>query len=407
MQIKELSLKSYAIIGLIVVTVIVVPLYSVIVAILVLLISEKRIIQTVSIGAILIVVSMVAFHTVPLEFDDLFRHYGCINDIILYEVPFLEMVNWGYPGVYVNNFIFFLVAQTTITELYAAILVPCIYGIFLVMFTVTNNEIKIPYNYRVLIFIFLLFAMTPRSAFSGVRNHLAYFCLAFFCWLIFVYDKNKPMAYFWMGLACVVLYFFHLATIVIVVIFCCFLVYEKLNRRLRIIVSAVLLLSMTGLYIICSMMDSYLVQFSNIALIKKVLVYATEFFEFPNINHYLLKVGVLVSFAIVISFVRYQESPSKFIRYNHFYFFFVLFSIGSIPNSDVLTRNIYFLTIMSIPVFYQFIARYKQNRKIMLGFYIICSCFFIAQVIFTWRSLVSYPWQFDITLSNLSFMIFN
>lgn len=398
------SKESLAVFGCILAT-IVMPTFSLLVNIPAFLKSKTKVGKSVFLVLILVVVSYLALHVIPAESNDLYRHYEKINIYIQRDFSFSEAFSRGYSGVYLHTAFSYLVAQTGITELYAAILVPCTFAVFLWFFKNMDTKIELSIKQKLATLIFLFFAMTPRSAFLGVRNHLVYFLLAYFIWLFLEEGKTKVHHIVMMCLACTALYFFHMAAIVIVAIFVLFLIYEKSCKSIKIAIALLLLFSIAILYLMNYFCFTYLEQLSSIPLMQKVLTYAGDIFVFDNFNHYLMLVGLIIALAILICFVRYNEKHSKFTRFNQFYFVCILFSIGSIPNFDIMSRNTYFLSIAAIPVFYQFFHRYQHKRVIMLGFYAVWGCFIVAQVIFTWRSLVAYPWEFDITVVDLWFNI--
>ena len=104
--------------------------------------------------------AFVAFHTIPLESDDLYRHLWSIS--VLREIPFADIFAASYQGVYLNTLIMYLVSQTGVYGLYPALFVGL--GYFLIWRNMSRLDIhKRRFPEAALIMLFVFFAVNCRD----------------------------------------------------------------------------------------------------------------------------------------------------------------------------------------------------------------------------------------------------
>ena len=337
----------------------------------------------------------IAFHIIPLETDDLYRHYKILN--ILRYVPLRDINKYGYPGVILNTFIMYLCSKIGEVRLYPFFMIFVGFFIVGIIFENLEKKFKISNIDKCLIYIFIFFEIVPRYYFSGIRNHMVFIILSFMIIRYYLYNM-KNLRFF--IIICLILYFVHNGIVLPMFIFGSYELFYKriknnsLLKRLC-IVSIIFILPIIRVF-------AYALNLLplNITLIDKIQLYTSQLINIQNMNQWIL-FAFLIFFNYVLSYILKKEN--KINEYNDFFNYFCLYCIAFIPNMMILLRFIYMISILSIPIIFEFFS-IKKDRIVKYIKYIMIFVIFI-QIIYTYRSLLAYPLIFDKSIIDLLFFI--
>lgn len=343
-----------------------------------------------------------AFHVVPLETDDLFRHYKILNTIS--KTSLLESLNYGYPGVPLNTFIMGICSIIMKDpRFYPFILIFVGFYFVCILFIKCQNKFNISLNLQFLIFMFIFFEMVPRYYFSGLRNHFIFIIQSFFIINYYFKSKKKKPLFLFIFIS-TLMYFIHNGAILFLVIVLFYeFIYSKItNFKLKRIFDFLIVFCLPIVKMLISVVELFIPSLMDSTLFQKIAGYTSQFFNIHNLNQYLLFL-VLIGFNMIITYLTYKKSDileSQILMYLDFFRVVCIFAISYIPNMMLLLRFIYLITFLSIPVLYVFFNSISNDK-----YKVIFSCVMVlilsVQIIYTYRSLCAYPLVFDIDIKNL------
>lgn len=337
-----------------------------------------------------------AFHIVPLESDDLSRHYWSMG--VLQEIPFKDIFTASYPGVYLNTLIMYLIGKTGYNGLYPALFVGV--GYFLIL----HNAIRLKIHdhgflHGALMILFVLFCVNCRDFISGLRNYFTFII----CGYLFVSYKhfglNKWVCFGLMALMGLI----HTSVYIIMAVFLVSeLVTGKKLKRLFLVAECLFLpAAILGCKVLLM-----IPALSQSVFVNKIYTYFTT----PNIinfNVYLFELGILV-LAVLCHLINKRFPDEEYEKMENFFDYFLMFIVAVCPIMLLLFR-MEFLLIPLMPIIlmrtYRIlqeglllpkIAWIHKHRLAEKCFSFGLMLFVAAGVLMFAASLRAYPWSFDV-----------
>ena len=119
-----------------------------------------------------VAMGFLAYHTVPLNSDDLSRHYA--NMKVLQFTDFKDIFHSSYSLVYLNTLIMAIFAKLGTYQLYPALYIVVGYGLIFYVYAKLTDKKKLYFSEKIGILLFVLFAVNCRDFISGLRNYFSF-----------------------------------------------------------------------------------------------------------------------------------------------------------------------------------------------------------------------------------------
>ena len=365
-------------------------------------INKKFLIVMISLS-----IAYFSFHLIPLETDDLFRHYKILNTIK--NVSFLDSFKFGYPGVPLNTIIMYICSKIfNEVRLYPLILIFFGFLFLFMIFLNLENKFRIPKILEFILFAFVFFEMVPRYYFSGIRNHFTFIILSFLI-IEFYFSKKSRNKILLSIIISILLYFIHNGVILVLILFLFYeLIYKNLlSKKICKILNVFIVFSLPLIAFVMNIVKEIIPSLLNFVLFQKIDLYTSTLFNIQNINQYFLFI-ILVIFNMIVNYLiinKINTTDNEIIKYLNFFKFICLVTLGFIPNMMMLLRLIYLISFLSIPII--FIYFNKEKNKMRKNIIIFTMVVLIGiQIIYTYRSLIAYPLVFDKNLIDLLIFTF-
>lgn len=328
--------------------------------------------------------AFLAFHTVPAESDDLYRHFQ--NMHILRYSSFKDIFKSSYTGVYLNTIVMYVCGKTGVYGLY-----PALY-IFVGYFLILYNTIRVNLRKRktleiVLIILFVFFCVNFRDFISGLRNYFAFITCGYFILNEKCFSRDRRITYVAIGL----MGFIHTsAFIVLAILLLSDIIKDRIGKRVVLVgMSMFLPISIVACKIIL-----LIPMFQNSDLINKVHRYFTT----PNIINvkvYLYQLGILI-LAIGCHLLNKQRVRKKYVQINNFFDYYLVFLVAVSPIMLLLGRFLFLLVPLMPILFIQTLDLYRKNKVVSVTIYGVLVLFVLAGIIMFLASVKAYPWMFDV-----------
>lgn len=328
--------------------------------------------------------AFLAFHTVPAESDDLFRHIQ--NMQLLRYTAFKDIFGASYTGVYLNTIIMTICGKIGAYGLYPALYV--FVGYFLILY----NTIRVKLRKRntieiVLILMFVFFSVNFRDFISGLRNYFAFIVCGYFLMNQKCFSKDKRVTY--LGIA--LMGFIHTSSfIILAIVLLSDVVKDKKWKKLVLIGMSMFL----PLSIVACKIVLMIPVFKESTLINKVYRYFTT----PNIINvkvYLFQIGILI-LALGCHLLNKQRVRKNFVQINNFLDYYLMFLIAVSPIMLLLGRFLFMLVPLMPLIFIQTLDLYRNNMIVKRIIYGVLVLFIVAGIVMFLASLRAYPWMFDL-----------
>ncbi len=384
------------------------PLISIVINLFLFFSNQKRIKKMYLAMLLSFSFGYIAYHTVPLESDDLYRHYQIMEN--LSHVGITEIFNFGYLGVPLNTLIMYMFAVIRCPHMYPAFYVG--FGVFLIMDilkcfpldSINTSRFK-RFFINFIFFLFILLEIFPRYYISGLRNHFAFIVLAYTIIFYYINNSNTKFRKLRLFLSFFCCLFIHSGSILIITFFLFYnFIYKRLHGKIKILITLLLLCLFPILNLFAKIIGTFFPKFLSNVIINKFVIYSSELINITNFNHYTLLIVLLIFNFVILLIVKRKANNNLFFLYNDFYSAFFLFYLAFIPNMTYLMRLTYIISILSIPIFHQFFSIIKKNN---LFIFVISVIIFlnIILLLFNYRSIIAYPWYLDIHYLEFFFPI--
>lgn len=327
-------------------------------------------------------IGFLAYHTVPLESDDLSRHYA--NMKILQYTEFKDIFHSSYSLVYLNTIIMYVCAILGKYQLYPFLYVTIGYGLISLVFAKVTEKKKLSVYEKITIFLFAFFAVNCRDFISGLRNYFSFIV----CMFLIVSEKvfHQKKMYTYIGIVCVS--FIHTSAIA-------FLVWELVSNfvkrgTLKNIVMSLTLLTLPMLVLV----SLGVIPFVPPMIVDKLEMYISTA-QIINLKVYIYQIGIVLLTA-GCHLINRRQNVIKYRRMNAFLDYYIVFMIAILPIMIFLSRFVYFLVALSPVVFIQTYSWIGENKKLKIAFGGILWCFILAGIVMLLASMRAYPWNFDL-----------
>lgn len=341
----------------------------------------------------------IAFHTVPLISDDLYRHYEVMNN--LKNLDIFSIWDYGYPLVPLNTFIMYICSLFN-SNLYPFFLI--FIGMFIYFYLF--NELNKTFNISTYNFIFVLtfsyLSMIPRYYYSGLRNHFVLLIISYLIYITFKKERIKKQDTLIFILSCILLSLIHISSVLILAIYILYLVRENLSDKLKKIYDILMIFGSQILLLFTNLCYCLFPSLINNIFFRKIYGYMKNFIYVQNLKQYILFLIFIVLCIIVFYFVKGKQKKECLNKYNTFFYVFLLMTITMVPNMSILIRFIYMLSYLIVPMIYQLFTC-NINKKFIFPIKIIMVLILIGNLIYLYKSIIAYPWIFDKNVLDLFF----
>lgn len=323
-----------------------------------------------------------AYHTVPLESDDLSRHYE--NMRILQYTNIVDSFQSSYPLVYLNTIIMYICAKLGKYQLYPMIYITIGYGLILYIYTKMLEKKKISKFEKIIIFLFVFFAVNCRDFISGLRNYFSFIV----CMYLIVREKvfNYKKIYTYIGILCVS--FIHTSAIA-------FLVWEFISDTFKKgTLKKIILVSIFFTLPVLFLVSKGMIPFVPQTIINKLDMYINSA-KVINFNVYFYQIGIVL-LMVFCHIINRRQNMMKFTEINNFLDYYLVFMLSIIPIMTFLSRFVSFLVAISPVIFVQTYLQIDKNKKWRTGFTGVLICFSLAGILMLLASVRAYPWNFDL-----------
>lgn len=303
----------------------------------------------VSIFITIISFSIFAFNYEPTVYTDLYRHYEILNLMRSYGTSFY------YSYEIITSFLFSMVARTNYNELLPFLITIIRYSLFFFLLYKYIKTYKIE-SYYTKLFIFFHFAFFPLiESISGIRYYFAITVIAYALLNEFFLKKkliNKMLLFVPMLI--------HTSSSM-------FLAIGFLNiRKFRYLVRF-LLLSWTFFYLeIAKILQNIGFGFTNTT--ANLIISYIEEDRTISLRLTIARLAILLLILIMFWMLkrRDQENYMKNIKYYNYMELLLYFTIGSIFQSVFFQRNIFFIALMCMPLFFNTFHSKFISQKIKI-----------------------------------------
>lgn len=341
------------------------------------------------------------YHTIPIESQDLFRHYKIIN--ILSNVPIADVLKYSYPGVYLNTYIMYFCAILKNPSLYSLIYLSI--GFYIIFFLALKfgAKYKISFSNMILVLLFVLLCMNFRYYYSGLRNHFSFLLCMIVIYRDFFCRKKDWVNVLLFALA----YFIHLGAIIIIVIYYAYnLIYIKIPKKIKRYVNIAIPIFGFLSILLVNFLSIIFPSLLNVAFFSKVYEYIHTS-SITNLSYYvLLIIFVIFIFTLVCilksKYINLEDSDN----YITFTFFYILITIGISWNMELLVRFSYLLSFLSISIHMLTIKTIvTSNSRYKKIYYVSMILIIVSQIAFNIIFNLNYPWLFDENIIDLLFIL--
>ena len=345
----------------------------VIVALLILLgafsfaIPQKDIKKYFIISSILI--SCIFFFYTPPETDDLYRYYNLFD--IVKELSAKELIHsqfnvsdWLYNYLltdYLQNSKSFMVIMFILSRIGVKELLPVFFSLLTyipLICVICDIGERNNYSKQAMCICFtILLACIDVRFLTALRNMSAYSCFVALLYWDLVRNKKKLLCFIGYLILCEL----HMSCVVLLGIRLVLLITKK---RFRYIILLVMLSLFAFTEQIASIIKSYFgsVPFMT-RLAKRMLDYNIGRTNY-NFNGAIFFVGSIIVCLVCYLLIKNRDSISKeYELYGCVFLYFLTYTIGSIKQYDVLTRNCQLIAMMVIP----FMMTFANDIRIKSG----------------------------------------
>lgn len=322
----------------------------------------------------------IAYCTIPYEGSDLAVHYNVMER--LKNAPLNRIFYLGYQGVYLNNFIMWLISKIGNYALYQGILTFIGYYFLFkyILLSFLKNNLSLKYLIIVIFFAFIMSYF--RTYVYATRNY--------FCFVVCIYQyyklKEKQISPFFYFLMIIILSLIHPASLIFILFY-----FIDCLKKTKIVyfIFFLVLINQPILKLIALFFEN------RLFFLQKFFNYIV-FFENVNIN-------VLTLYILTIIFSLYIYNLLKIykIPINNSYLLLIVLSISLLPNQELLKRFIYLLPFFSVE--YLMLLFKKIDRYKLLTLYCFVVGLSIGVILYTYSAICAYGWS--INYSQLLFPI--
>ena len=329
-----------------------------------------------------VAMGFLAYHTVPLESDDLSRHYA--NMKVLQFTDFKDIFHSSYSLVYLNTLIMAIFAKMGTYQLYPMLYIVVGYGLIFYVYAKLTDKKKLYFSEKIGILLFVLFAVNCRDFISGLRNYFSFIVCMYLIVANKVFHQKKIVTY--LGILCVS--FIHTSAIA-------FLVWELIsdlpeNKILKRVITISIFLTLPALFIVSQGFIPFVPQ----TIVEKLDMYISTA-HIINLKVYLYQMGI-VFLMVCCHLINRRNHIKKFEKINNFLDYYLVFMLAIIPIMTFLSRFVSFLVAISPVILVQTYYALRKNRKMRYIFTGILGCFILAGILMLLASMRAYPWNFSV-----------
>lgn len=320
--------------------------------------------QKIYLLVIIIFIASICFNVVPHsnKLVDLYRHYDLMDNIGQYSLPELFTNKVITTNVIYDSPLSFLTMYLiAITQKFGflpflSILIT--YSLFFNIILDFSKQNHISKNVVTFAYLFVISIYPFLAILSGIRNNIA---IALFChatFKILICNKNNSKYYFMLFGSALI----HNSLIIPIALF----ILNKCNKkkirfgiRTICLIWAIFIPFLKKVFIMIN--NNYFKSLSN----KLGTLINTMNAE--GVQWYYLVISIIIfGFFLWFYKVNYKEEYFKYKEYSNLVQLVLLFTIGSIFNTTLLTRMFYLLTILIIPLLMQFMKKINNQKMIVL-----------------------------------------
>lgn len=314
-------------------------------------------------------ISCLFFFYTPPETDDLYRYYNLFD--IIKELSAKELIHsqfnisdWLYNYLltdYLQNSRSFMVIMFIISRIGVKELLPVFFALLtyipLICIICDIGERNNYSNQAMCICFNILLACIDVRFLTALRNMSAYSCFVALLYLDLVRDTKKPLCF----IGYLVLCELHMSCVVLLGIRLIMFITKKRFKH-------IIILAMISLFVfteqIAYIIISYFGAFPFMSrLAKRMIDYNIGRTNY-NFNGAIFFVGSILVCLICYLLIKNRESIYKYYElYGRAFLYLLAYTIGSIKQYDVLTRNCQLIAMMSIP----FLMAFANDIRIKNG----------------------------------------
>lgn len=302
-----------------------------------------------------ILISCLFFFYTPPETDDLYRYYNLFN--IVKGLSAKELIHlqfnvsdWLYNYLltdYLQNSRSFMVIMFILSRIGVKELLPVFFSLLTyipLICVICDVGERNNYSKQAMCICFnILLACVDVRFLTALRNMSAYSCFVALLYWDLVRNKKKPLCFIGYLILCEL----HMSCVVLLGIRLVLLITKK---RFRYIISLVMISLFVFTEQIASIIMSYLGSFPFMTrLAKRMLDYNIGRTNY-NFNGAIFFVGSILVCLVCYLLIKNRESISKdYELYGCAFLYLLAYTIGSIKQYDVLTRNCQLIVMLLIP----------------------------------------------------------
>lgn len=237
---------------------------------------------------------------------------------------------------------------------------------------------------KIIIFLFIFFAVNCRDFISGLRNYFSFIV----CMYLIVREKvfNYKKIYTYIGILCVS--FIHTSAIA-------FLVWEFISDTFKKgTLKKIILVSIFFTLPVLFLVSKGMIPFVPQTIINKLDMYINSA-KVINFNVYFYQIGIVL-LMVFCHIINRRQNMMKFTEINNFLDYYLVFMLSIIPIMTFLSRFVSFLVAISPVIFVQTYLQIDKNKKWRTGFTGVLICFSLAGILMLLASVRAYPWNFDL-----------
>lgn len=333
-----------------------------------------------------IILSLIAFHSIPSEEEDLFRHFILILRM-KDSLGYIDALNYGYYMTYVNTTVMYFANIFGNPGLYTAIFVFIGYYLLFLMTLKEWLKTKISTKYFILILAFVFILSFFRVYVFAIRNYAAFIISIYAIYRYEIEKKDIKISI----LIFVSSIMIHLASLIFIPIW--ILLHIK-NNNIKKIIFPTIIIGQVIFYVIYPI----ILKNINFFMFDKLYQYMTEINAY-NVNFYMLYT-VSVFFFCWIIYLIYKKEKNLTLSDN-----LIVYSLGVVIavfyKFEFVRRFIFILYCLSPLCIFKIISIYKNDKKIITIIVILLLALMIIGILATIANIKAYGWDFDIPIYRL------